>query len=76
MKLHFSEINVMDRLVIFSNGQEVVDYMNQMFQLSDLKPGPLPITLLLLDINMPILNGLQTTARVRQIYDQVNQANR
>ena len=66
----------MDRLVIFSNGQEVVDYMNQMFQLSDLKPGPLPITLLLLDINMPILNGLQTTARVRQIYDQVNQANR
>ena len=32
-----------------------------------------PISLIILDINMPIMDGMQTAKRVKQLYDEYNE---
>ena len=60
---------------MFSNGDEVVKYVIK--TISEIYDGSLPyirqpISLLLLDINMPILNGLETLVKVKSIFEEYN----
>jgi len=73
LRMNLQDIGVASRLVTFANGQEVVDYFCTL--LEDLKKAPEPhirISLLLLDINMPILNGFETCRKVKELFRLYN----
>ena len=68
MKLAFEEIGLAERLITLKNGQEVIDYIDKVTEdlTFEVSTSPLwPIPLLLLDINMPILTGLETLPLVK-----------
>ncbi len=63
-KTQLQDYGLAERLVMFANGQEVVDYFDEL--LDDKNEIPIqPVSLLLLDINMPILDGLETLRLVK-----------
>ena len=74
MKMHFNDLGVVKQLTIFSDGKEVVDYFEALLQDIDSKQAEWtegakqPISLLLLDINIPIINGLDVFVRVKQMF--------
>ena len=77
LSMNLQDIGMADRLVKLSNGQEVIDYFKRMFdELEQNEPTSLttiqPVTLLLLDINMPILTGIQTYVLVKKMYKEFN----
>ena len=63
IRLHFERLNMTHRLKLFSNGQEVVDYFDQL--LSQEIRTLQPVALMMLDINVPILHGLEVTTRIK-----------
>ena len=69
--MHLSDLGLAKRLVMLSNGQEVIDYCDKLYE--DLyrsqTEGELPlqpVALLLLDINMPIKNGIETLLVIKE----------
>ena len=63
--MHFHDIGVVNSLALMTNGQEVVEYFTTLLDklvldTSKNKKKSQPVTLLLMDINMPILNGMET----------------
>ena len=60
-----------------SNGQEVIDYFDKLFQdINKKTQRPIqPVSLLLLDINMPILDGMETCKRVKMKFEEFNKVN-
>ena len=73
MQLNFQDVKLSDNLVILTDGQEVVERIDEI--LENIKRGHdssqkkvWPIPLLLLDVNMPILNGLETLIIVKEKY--------
>ena len=62
MKLNFQEIEKTDKLEIFSDGKETVEYfedlLNLLKDIEGCENTLQPVSLLLLDINMPLLNGI------------------
>ena len=58
-----------DKLITFSDGKEVVDYfetlLNGLHVRSHGETTVQPVALLLLDVNMPILNGLETLKQIK-----------
>ena len=46
------------RFSLFSNGQQVIDKIEEVLYEVDLEKSVQPIALVILDINMPILDGL------------------
>ena len=79
MKLNCHDIGITDRLVMCSNGQEVVDYFDRL--LDDVKESQgdrmtpfQPVALLLLDINMPILGGMEALKIIKSKYQRMNSA--
>ena len=57
-------MGISHKLITFSDGKEVIDYFEKLLNRLDLQSYeeiPLqPVSLLLLDINMPIINGMET----------------
>ena len=60
-----------------NDGKDVVEYFEKYFTEinSNDQVTPLqPVSLLLLDINMPILNGIDTLRTVKEIFERQNKA--
>ena len=76
------DIGLENRLEMFSNGVEVLKKFEEMFDKFTNSGTPnhalrvrkafQPVSLLLLDINMPIMSGMQVCKAVRQLYKQHN----
>ena len=79
MKLHFKDIGLSNRLTILNSGKKAVEYFEELLKCitddSNLNEIPRlqPVTLLLLDINMPIVNGIDVLVRVKDLYRMANQ---
>ena len=78
MKMVFKELGIQDRLITFSNGKDIVDYIDNALseviknaQTSSQRPI-WPVSLVLLDINMPTQNGIQTLKIIKQKFSQIN----
>ena len=76
--LNFNEIGISNKVAMFSDGKALTDYIDQVLNdldLSDHVAGqrPLwPISLILLDINMPIMNGFDTMKLVKEKFRLIN----
>ena len=75
MKMYFEDMGIPEKLKIFSDGKAVADYFESL--LDDIEPvqGEFciqPVSLLLLDINMPIENGIQALVRIKEAYLRLN----
>ena len=72
MKLNFQEIEKTDKLEIFSDGEETVGYFNNLLSLlnriGDCEKTLQPVSLLLLDINMPLVNGIDALKEIKEMY--------
>ena len=79
--LNFSDLGLEHRLEMFSNGSEVLNQFHKMFDeyeeqglpLSDSTTAFQPVRLLLLDINMPIINGMAVCKEVMLLYKNYNE---
>ncbi len=64
--------------MIFSDGIEVSEYINGILDDIEMESSQerqqllQPVSLLLLDINMPNLNGIQALNLIKQRYEEVN----
>jgi len=58
-----------DNVTYVRDGQQVVDQIKNNLQNNHL-PGHRPFALLILDFNMPYLNGLQVLDKVKELYWQ------
>jgi CheY-like chemotaxis protein len=56
----FNDINVDDALKCFDNGQQVIDYLEK---ITDQTLYP---KVIVLDLNMPIMNGVQTLLHIKR----------
>ena len=78
MVTNLKEIGIDEKLTLFHNGQEVVDYFQELLRLHSNESNDVqtqPIALLFLDINMPLVDGFETSARVKQLFELHNQEN-
>ena len=75
------ELNLKDRFQTFANGKMVLDIFDEIFlNLEDLaffndkaaQQLIQPITLVFLDINMPVVDGLETAKQIKQKIDIYN----
>ena len=76
IKMTFEDVGLSKRLVMFQNGQEVLEFLERYqdnHEQSDQNVVYQPISLLLLDINMPVLNGLQTLPLVKKRFADLNE---
>ena len=74
-----NEIGLEHRLKTLSNGLAVVKFFESLFQeeaqnIEDSKVRQ-PVSILLLDINMPVLNGYETLIQVKSLFDKMNEMN-
>ena len=72
----FRQIGIEDRLLIFSNGKDIVDFVDTLFR--DIEEGRSdaliqPVSLILLDIHMPILSGIDAFKRISHKYQNQNE---
>ena len=68
IKINLQDIGLGERFVMRCNGQEVVDFFDELFDglnLSGSTTPRQPVSLLLLDINMPILTGMETLILIK-----------
>ena len=79
MQVFFDEIGVLDRVVFCKNGEEVVEYFQRFFDEIQTETAQLdiqmcarPITLLLMDINMPFKSGLEAKKEVCEMFENFN----
>ena len=76
MQLVAKDLGITERFKLFSNGQEVLDFLHCFFyEQTSVRPKNSaqfiqPIKLILLDINMPILDGLETLKMVKQLFEK------
>ena len=76
--MHFNDMGIADKLVKFSNGKEVVDFIEAKIDEIDINRSGarlplLPVALLLLDINMPVMNGLDASKIIQDKFNYVNE---
>ena len=72
---NFEELGISDKLVTFSNGQDVIDHIEKILSgvINEDDQVPCqPIALLLLDINMPILDGFETLKKAKELFERAN----
>ena len=77
LRLTFHDIGVEDKLVMHQNGRDGLDYFDSL--LSDIENTLIeefvpfqPVILLLLDINMPILSGIEALKLIKDKYQKLN----
>ena len=58
-------MGLQSKLKIFSNGVETVEYFNNVLSHPGLLEIKQPISLLILDINMPGLNGFECAKQIK-----------
>ena len=73
MQMSFLDLGLASKLIIFSNGSEVVNYFTNLLDQPVVSQMKQPISLLILDINMPGLNGLECAANIKKQYKEINQ---
>ena len=84
IRLKMEHIGMQGRVSIFSDGQETVSHFERILNsieynkieiesLNATEKAIQPVSLLLLDINMPMLNGFQVLAQVKSMFAQVEQ---
>ena len=56
--------NIMNDIIMLSDGQKALDYLFNEGEYAELKPPPLSI-LILLDLNLPVLDGYQVLKRLK-----------
>ena len=73
--MNFRDIGISDKLRMFSNGKQVTDYFESILSGIELQDGAIiqPVSLLLLDINMPVINGIQAFQSITAKYKQLNE---
>ena len=69
--MNFKELGKPDKLEMFSDGKETVDFfdglLNQFEEYRDSSNKTLqPVSLLLLDINMPLVNGIDALKQIKE----------
>ena len=78
VSLHLSDQGLSRRAEFFRNGQEVVNYFTTLlknYEQDDLNESRIqPIALLLLDINMPIMTGIEAISIIKKKFRQANNA--
>ena len=75
MKQQFSELGLTKRLSVFRNGQEAIDHFDKLLQTREQMASEKslqPVALLLVDINVPIVSGLELTKYIKKKFDQLN----
>ena len=68
-------MRIKDLLQTFSNGEAILELLqNELKRLvkTELREQIQPIRLLILDINMPIMDGFETLRRVKQLFEHHN----
>ena len=77
MEMNFKDLEISDNLLVFSNGQEVLDNIESLLLTLDAKEvtqeSIQPISLLLLDINMPIMNGFEVLPLAKEKFRLLNE---
>ena len=78
MQMNFSDIGIPDRLTMFSGGLATVTWFREMLNhinLQDLRGDKViqPVSLLILDINMPDITGIEVLKHVKKAYDDINE---
>ena len=78
MLMTAKEIGIGNKFCVTSNGEQVVSLLiEHLEEIENNRTGIIspyqPVTLLLLDINMPMLNGFETTKAVKDLYQQFNE---
>ena len=68
----FSLTSLAGRFQPWSNGQQVIQAIEKILSKSNLEETKQPVSLVILDINMPILDGIQTSKRIKQMYNELN----
>ena len=58
---------------MFDNGQDALNHISDVLSNIYRDFHIQPISLLLLDINMPIINGLECAQQVKQLYREINE---
>jgi len=56
--------NISNPVIVFSDGQQVIDYLFSQGKYQGQKPAP--TLLILLDLNLPVLDGYQVLKRVKE----------
>ena len=75
--MNFGEMGISEKLIMFSDGQNVAEYFDGILdsiELSHLdeENRVQPVSLLLLDINMPMLTGMEAIKRIKVKYEEAN----
>ena len=75
--MNLKDVGLQEGFTIVSNGQEVLDSIDEVLAPFEEEPFEKtdkiqPIALLLLDINMPIMNGFDVLPLVKAKYDAIN----
>ena len=67
-------MGIAQKLFTFPNGKEVVDFISdELNQIDITNSKPLhPVSLILLDINMPVMDGMETSKTISNMFDQIN----
>ena len=78
LQLSMQEAGVANRLSMFGDGKETIDHFNQLLDniLNDPDKVPeviQPVSLLLLDINMPGISGIEATKQVKRLFNDANE---
>ena len=73
VQMSFNDIGLQSKLKIFSNGMETVEYFTNVLSQSGMFEIKQPISLLILDLNMPVLNGYDCAKQIKQLYKEYNQ---
>ena len=70
MKAKFQEKGVESRLIMFPDGDETVKYFKSVVEVNQSISTLVfqPVSVLILDINMPVVNGLQAAEQVKALY--------
>ena len=73
MLLNFSDLDIEEKLNIYQNGADVVKFFQWAIMDTEHENNIQPVSLVLLDINMPIMHGLECSEKINKIYKQENE---